>query len=198
MYNVNAACEGALSHKLCNVGVVFLCVLLECSEVIVAHKCVIDGLVGNSYFGYVLAVGCCIVNSCVHCGLSLGLGAVELVVSCKVVACFLCAGRRVKKVDLVAVSSYHGIYIVVGDVMYPSIGNEEELVLNVAGIKVVDGVAPCSVQVVVAVLAVNNVPCVGVVVLVGSHYNCAFQCLPGRRGTVCSLHSLRTGERRCR
>ena len=76
--------------------------------------------------------------------------------------------------DLVAVSSYHGIYIVVGDVMYPSIGNEEELVLNVAGIKAVDGVAPCRVQVVVAVLAVNNVPCVGVVVLVGSHYNCAF------------------------
>ena len=76
--------------------------------------------------------------------------------------------------DLVAVSSYHGIYIVVGDVMYPSIGNEEELVLNVAGIKVVDGVAPCSVQVVVAVLAVNNVPCVGVSRLVCAYNNGAF------------------------
>ena len=57
--------------------------------------------------------------------------------------------------------------------MYPSIGNQEELILNVAGIKVVDGVAPCSIEIVVAVLAVNNVPCVGVVVFVGSYYNCA-------------------------
>ena len=58
--------------------------------------------------------------------------------------------------------------------MYPSIGNKEELVLNIVGVKAVDGVAPCRVKVVVAVLAVNNVPCVGVSRLVCAYNNGAF------------------------
>ena len=119
MDNVYSARKGALSEQLAYVGILALCVLLERSEIIVGHKAVIDSLVGNSYLGNVSLVSNSVVDSCIECSFCIGLAAVELVVSGKIVACLLCAGRRIKKVYLVAVSSYNGINIVVGDIMYP-------------------------------------------------------------------------------
>ena len=129
--NLNAAGIGALSLYLLNGGRLALGVLLEGLEIVVAHKSVVNVLGCYSDLGNVFAVCDSVIDCSIHSSLSVSLGVIKLVVSSEVVAGLLCAGRRIVKLDRAAASE-QSAYVVVGDVMYPGIGNEEELVLDIA------------------------------------------------------------------